>query len=83
MWKNESGKPANQGGNNLKVHELRKILSGINGDYIVFIQGDDINEVNIDVDNGFVLLQSDNLEHRLYDYYDDNDDDEDGVKYYG
>lgn len=66
----------------MKVDELRKILSGINGNYVVYVQGDDINEVNINVDGGFVVLQSDDLERRLYDGYDDDNDDEE-VKYYG
>lgn len=66
----------------MKVGELRKILSGINGNYTVYIQGDDINEVNIHVDGGFVVLQSDDLERRLYEDYDDDNDDEE-VKYYG
>lgn len=66
----------------MKVDELRKILSGINGNYVVYVQGDDINEVNINVDGDFVVLQSDDLERRLYDDYDDDNDDEE-VKYYG
>lgn len=61
----------------MKVDELRKILSGINGNYTVYIQGDDINEVNIDINNRFVLLYSNNLEHRLYDYDDDSNDNSD------
>lgn len=69
----------------MKVKELRKILSGIKENYTVYIQGDDVDEINVDVNNRFVLLYSDNLEHRLYDYYDDDDDndDEESVKYYG